>query len=511
MVIRRLSAALAATAMSCALSGCYEDNCELRGTCPVLDMGLTDSLSVACDEASEDVRDGCGVFVSASMGSDEDGSGTRMMPYRTIAKALQVSEKGHHTVYACAEVFEEALVATGGYRVLGGFACDEDWTRAVPDRKTEVRAGPGLQALRVQPGEGAARFVDVRFRAADAVDPSGSSIAALLEDGSASSFARCQFVAGRGMSGADGVSAITGSPVAASGPHGLSGANACIADAPPGGAFVATECDDGMISSGGLGGAGGPEEGFDGTEGTPLPAPNPDGFGASGAGEAVDATCAPGLDGAPGEAGEHGLGGHGFGALHALGYTGRSGADGGHGKPGQGGGGGGGARGGPMFCGNKPNGGAGGGSGGAGGCGGRGGRGGTYGGASIGIVVGDAILATEACEIWTDDAGDGGSGGMYQLGGQGGVQGLGGHGAGGSNKACAGGAGGHGGRGGYGGGGSGGPSVGVAHRFAIGEQSLTMVNQGKPGLGGWGGNPNIPELAGDPGVAGLTLWIQDTP
>lgn len=511
MGIRRLSAALAAAAISSALTGCYADNCELRGACPVLDAGMIDDLSVACDPASEDARDGCGVFVSASLGSDEDGTGASDRPFRTLAKGLQASEKGHHTVYACAEVFDEALVVSGGYRVLGGFACDGDWTREAAGTKTEVRGEPGVPALRIAPFGGAARIVDVRFQAADAVDPGGSSIAALLPDGAAASFERCQFFAGRGGRGLDGQAMTAGPPVAASGPHGLTGANACTGEAPAGGAFVANECDDGIVSSGGLGGAGGPEAGFAGTEGTPLPAPNPQGFGASGLGEAPDAACVPGQGGAAGDDGAHGAGGHGLGTLHALGYAGRDGEDGAHGKPGQGGGGGGGARGGLLFCGNKPNGGAGGGSGGAGGCGGRGGRGGTFGGASIGIVVGDAVMVTRACEVATDDGGDGGSGGMYQLGGAGGFQGIGGHGVGGSKMACAGGAGGPGGRGGYGGGGSGGPSVGVAHRALLGPQDLTLVKQGHAGHGGWGGNPNLPDLAGAPGIEGLTAWMPDDP
>lgn len=202
MVIRRLSAALSTAALSCALSGCYEDNCELRGTCPVLDIGVADNLSsITCDETSDEVRDGCGV-VAVSTGSDEDGNGTRYnaLPHDREG-AGGVGEGAPHRVCVRAEVFEEAVVMTGGYRVIGGLACEDDWTHSAPEKKTEVVAGPGRQALRVQPGEGVARLVDMRLRAADAVDPSGSSIAVLLEDGSRLSFERCHFVAGKGMAG----------------------------------------------------------------------------------------------------------------------------------------------------------------------------------------------------------------------------------------------------------------------------------------------------------------------
>lgn len=507
MVIPRTLASLVIpTALAGFLSGCYEDNCELRGTCPVLDMVPLDSLDVACDATSELAVDGCGVFVSAQ-GSDEDGTGTRFVPVRTINRALQIAALGHRTVYACAEVFPDPVVMTSDFRLLGGFDCASEWEPIGNEAKTHVRVPPGETALRVLPGIGVAEIHDTIFEATSAMTASGSSIAAILEDGSSTSLVRCDFVAGDGVRGVDGLDGTFGTPLAKSGPNGLSGTNACITDGPEGGGGVELECDDGAWTMGGLGGPGGLEAGGAGTDGTPAPASNPTGLGLPGLGEVASTACTPGIDGADGAAGQHGLGGKGPGFLHAIGYAGRDGQDGTHGGPGQGGGGGGGARGGALFCGSKPKGGAAGGSGGAGGCGGRPGLGGTYGGASIGLAIGDAKLRTVAVTISTGDGGDGGDGGHYQFGGLGGFQGPGGHGFGGSSTGCSGGAGGRGGRGGYGGGASGGPSLGIAHTKDFGTQDFSIVHQGKGGRGGRGGNPNWLDLAGQDGESADAGWI----
>jgi len=507
MVIpQRLASLAVPVALAAVLTGCYEDNCELRGTCPVLDMVPVDSLDVDCEKGSTLAVDGCGVFVSAQ-GSDEDGTGTRFVPVRTINRALQIAAKGHSTVYACAEVFSDPVVMTSDFRILGGFDCAREWEPSGGDAKTRVRVAPGEVALRVLPGDSVAEISDVAFEASDAVKPSGSSIAAMLADGSNTHLARCDFIAGNGARGVDGLDGIFGSPVAKSGPNGQSGISACLTDTPQGGELVQIECDDGVWTMGGPGGAGGLESGGAGIDGAPMPSKNPEGFGLSGLGEDGDTACTSGVDGADGAPGLQGIGGKGPGALHAIGYVGHNGQDGTHGLPGQGGGGGGGARGGVAFCGDKPKGGAAGGSGGAGGCGGRPGLGGTYGGASIGIALGAAILNTVSVTIATGNGGDGGAGGMFQLGGLGGFQGLGGHGWGGSSTACAGGAGGRGGQGGYGGGASGGPSLGIAHTGDLGSQDFSMVHQGKGGHGGLGGNPNWSDMAGDPGMTTDAAWI----
>lgn len=507
MVIpRRLASLALPVALAGVLTGCYEDNCELRGTCPVLDMVPLDSLDVDCDPASELATDGCGVFVSAQ-GSDEDGTGTRYVPVRTINRALQIATTGHRTVYACAEVFPDPVVMVANYRVFGGFDCARDWEPIGLEKKTHVRVGPGLSALQVLPGDGVAEIKDVAFEATDAMEPSGSSVAAILEDGANVWLERCDFIAGDGASGLDGLDGTFGSPFAKSGPNGLAGMNACLADGPQGGELVQVECDDGVWTMGGLGGPGGLESGGAGTDGAPVPSQNPSGFGLSGLGESGDEGCTAGVHGADGVSGLHGLGGEGPGFLHAAGYMGRNGQDGAHGRPGQGGGGGGGARGGVAFCGNKPKGGAAGGSGGAGGCGGRPGRGGTYGGASIGLAISDATVHLVSVRISTGNGGRGGSGGVFQHGGLGGFQGLGGHGWGGSSTACAGGAGGRGGKGGYGGGASGGPSVGIAHTTEIGTQDFSIIHQGLGGHGGHGGNPNWKDMGGDDGLTAPAGWL----
>ncbi|NUQ78847.1 MAG: hypothetical protein HUU21_35430, partial [Polyangiaceae bacterium] len=54
------------------------------------------------------VEDACGVFVAAS--GDDANDGTRASPVATLAKAVKLAQAGSGRVYACAEMFEGALV-----------------------------------------------------------------------------------------------------------------------------------------------------------------------------------------------------------------------------------------------------------------------------------------------------------------------------------------------------------------------------------------------------------------
>jgi hypothetical protein len=495
----------AVIAVALSLAGCYEDNCELRGTCPPL-QGENVAIARArahCDPTSEDPQDGCGVFVSSSKGAIEH-AGTRISPLDTFEHAIELATLRQQTdIYACAEEFHETIVLPKGFRILGGFDCEHGWNRFDSAHKTEVIAASNEVALRVEPGA-PVTLMDMRFRAVDATVPGGSSIAAIVPDLASASFVRCDLVAGDGAPGVDGAPGTTNGKPAKAGVPGHAGQSACSSMEPQGGAAVSVSCDEGLVSEGGIGGNGGPDAGFPGTDGSPGPASNPDGFGASGVGQDENGACSDGNDGAHGQHGQHGDGGHGVGQINEGGYFGADGQDGEHGLPGQGGGGGGGSRGGMLLC-FKPIGGAAGGGGGTGGCGGRGGHGGMHGGASIGLLLGDAGLKMTGVALITGRGGDGGSGGMYQSGGQGGIQGAGGkiHG---QDSGCAGGNGGNGGNGGYGGGGAGGPSVGIAHTGTLPDLDITYSQIGKPGRGGWGGNPYLTWTNGDDGVTGVAYW-----
>ena len=97
----------------------------------------------------------CGVFVSSSLGSD-DNAGTLEQPVRTLARAFALAVEGQRRVYACAELFEEATEVPAGVEFRGGLDCAAGWAYVGSTRKTTIAPGAaGVIALRVLEGEGA--------------------------------------------------------------------------------------------------------------------------------------------------------------------------------------------------------------------------------------------------------------------------------------------------------------------------------------------------------------------
>jgi len=472
-------------------------------------------VCINADPSQAGPDDTCGVFVSSTFGSD-DNSGTLEHPVRSLGAAFALALRGARRVYACAEVFEEQAEIPAGVELWGGLDCADGWMYVGATKKTTIAPGEaGVIPLRLLPGDGVARAIDVRAEAADGVQPSESSIAAIVLPGARVEILRSELAAGDGAPGVDGEQGGGSGALltAEDGATGLPGADACGGDVVPGGASVVTECD-GVESIGGKGGDGHMAYGTAGEHGQPMPA-SPDGIHGEGGGgqNGSHAQCAAGHVGHAGQDGEHGLGAAGMGRLTLAGWEGERGQDGGNGRPGQGGGGGGASRG-PLYyeCGaGQPQAGASGGSGGSGGCGGKGGKGGGYGGASIGLISLSDDVTVRATIITTGDGGDGGRGGLWQGGGQGGQGALGGVGVGSSVGACGGGRGGQGGNGGHGGGGLGGVTLGIVH---VVEQPVTMegvmIDTGRPGKGGLGGSPHV-TLPGTTGEDGLDASVQSFP
>jgi len=322
---------------------------------------------------------------------------------------------------------------------------------------------------------------DVLVKAADSMVPGGSSIAAVV-DGATVQFTRCEFIAGNGMAGDKGATPMD--DVGPSNPAdplivGGDGVAACTAVASPNAGGIGKANELCSTSVGGNGGSGDVALGTAGSDGQPLPDPNPDAWGVGGTGAMV-AGCKSGQDGLLGAEGAHGAGAAAdeLGVLSASGFIGAAGKDGGDGSPGQGGGGGGGSKG-KVGCG-----GASGGGGGAGGCGGKGGIGGQAGGSSIGVISLNANVTFTDVRLTIGNGGAGGEGGDGEVGGVGGIGGVGGAGAN-TLKGCNGGAGGQGGFGGKGGGGRGGHSVGIAFT-GKGPAAPADVKLGTAGVGGIG-------------------------
>ncbi len=519
--------ALAVLIAALATSGCHEDSCELRVDCPVLDVTEVnpqpdpepqpepdpatepDSPSVhfglpACNHGF-DAKDDCGIFASSSLGSDETGKGSRRLPVATLGRAIKLAaEGGTRTVYACGDAFHEAIVVPPGFVLAGGLDCAGGWGPG--GLATQVVGEAGEIPLIVQAGE-RTRIHRFAMYAAAATLPGGSSIATLVHEDADVTFVSSHFVASTGAPGLHG-DEIEPPAVIPPGADGLPGDDACTFASAKGGAPTVTACSDGYTTFGGEGGDGGLLLAMSGLPGAPVVNPgSSDGLG--GVGESPGGGCEIGTDGADGISGEDGLGATGKGYMTPTGYVGRDGQDGTNGKPGQGGGGGGGTRGSALLCGGKPLGGAGGGSGGAGGCAGRGGRGGRHGGASFGVLMGDASVFFEGGFILTGGGGDGGDGSPLRSGGSGGSSGLGGQASGGATKGCDGGHGGSGGNGGAGGGGLGGPSAAIAragHKAKLETANLSTFI-GPAGKGGSSGVAYLPSAAGDDGDCTDILFL----
>ena len=485
-------------ALALASSGCGSFyGCDATATC---DPEEVEDLCPE-DPAEGEVRSSCGVWVSASSG-DDNHPGTPERPVKTLARGIELAHEGPGRVYACGEVYAEAVKLPDGIGLFGGFDCQDlrAWQYIGGEQKrAEIQAPVAVGALLLPESARESWIGDVKVVAPGAEEPGGSSIAVLALPGSRARLRRTEVVAGHGADGANGADGSADGQPAPKGVTGHDGSDACTLDVGAGGVAVTTACD-GTDSSSGEGGDANGVAANDGLAGAPAPDFDSSEYGAGGHGEDLEkgSACTSGNGGAHGRDGDNGLGGKSDGQLTVQGYFGAAGGDGQAGVPGQGGGGGGASLG---VCGAGPKGGAGGGSGGSGGCGGTGGKGGQAGGSSIGFALLSGEIYTEDVRITTGNGGRGGNGGFGQAGGQGGLPGYGGLSApGGAQGGCAGGVGGLGGYGGWGGGGHGGHSIGFATVPGANLQQGEAISfLGKAGPGGLGGFPGT--SAGD-GYAG---------
>jgi hypothetical protein len=445
------------------------------------------------------INDTCGIFVRLS-GDDTNEGTLKAKPVQTIVKAIELAQTLGKPVYACAEIFPEAIEVPKGVEIYGGLNCAASWTYVGDTKKTTLAPDPDKVPIKfsvVGDSTKPAHIEDIIARAADATLPGGSSIAAIA-DAVSVEMLRSELIAGAGKAGDDGAEPLP--PLEPQSPDdasikGNAGTNACMGSA-MGNTGAMPKTNSACVESiGGDGGSGHEMNGDKGLDGTPAPTPNPNNFGVGGLG-AMASGCSDGQKGANGESGEVGAGAKAteLGSVDYSGYTGISGTAGGNGQPGQGGGGGGGAKGKSGCFG------ASGGSGGAGGCGGMGGAGGQAGGASIALISLGATLMLTEVKLTAGNGGNGGAGGLGQqggIGGTGGTGGLGYSGVGPTLAACDGGNGGVGGTGGRGGGGRGGHSIGIAWKMTPPpELSPEGITLGIAGTGGQGDEPGGPGADG---------------
>ena len=465
------------------------------------------------DPADGPVPSACGIWVSASMGFD-DNKGSRAAPVRTLTRAIELAAEGPRRVYACNETWFDELLVPGHVSLHGGFDCQNDWTFTGTEGKRAMVTPLSPIGMTWVAGESAdSTFItDFYVEANNTDEPGGSSIGVFIRDDVPLVIRRCEIVAGNGADGVDGEPGDSDGNSAEWGSNGEAGADACSAPVSKGGAAVEHVCATGT-SKGGAGGDGGLMVASDGAAGEPNEPP----YSKPGLGEQSAPACTDGTFGYSGTNGESGIGGQiAAGQITAAGYVPHGGEDGKPGKIGAGGGGGGATFGSAAVCGAASPGGAGGGSGGSGGCGGKPGRGGQGGGSSFGVMVhvSDAVIgqvSVEHTHLVTANGGNGGNGGAPQFGGSGGKGGTGGMAAGSIKPGCKGGNGGSGGRGGYGGGGAGGHTVCVAYLRESNAKNAPQSYEvscelGKVGVGGVG-NPAGGPGGGAPGVYSDRLFF----
>lgn len=413
------------------------------------------------------VSESLGIFVSPD--GDDGAVGTEPdAPVQSVARAVQIANATHSTIYVCAGTYREnVVVARNGLALRGGYSC-KNGVFTYDGTKASITAREAKEVLRVE-GVTSLAVSDLELTARNATEPGASSVAVFVTKSSDVRFERLDVVAGAGAAGADGKDGVTlGSNWTT---QNLDG-NA--ANGTTGGPYKDCVCGDGSTTKGGSGGAGSSATG--GGNGEPD-------LGA-GEGGTLNLSCSSGgggSDGNPAESSSDASGAATRGVIDAeAGWLPTAGGDGLNGGPGQGGGGGAGGTTG------------GGGGGGCGGCGGRGGGGGQGGGASIGILVADSVVSVTDSTLTIGDAGDGGLGAAAQPGQDGGDAGVK------AGLGCSGGVGGKGGAGGPGGGGAGGISVGILSNAASElTTSDTMIELGAPGAGGLGAGEN------NAGVSGL--------
>ena len=309
---RLLASILAALGcgMAASVCGCHADECIETLTCT---DGLLDDFACNADPALGPAENDCGVFVSSSSGDDAN-PGTRDKPVRTLERAISLARTGPLRVYACAEVFPEAVTVPSGVEVWGGLDCARDWIYVGDSRRTVLAPDPDQIPLQAKKGElgGISTLADLRLEAANASVPGGSSIAMLVLTGAAVELRRSELVAGDGAKGEPGERG--GELPAKGGTSGHSGAAACSADSVLGAPPAITVCGE-VKTIGGQGGEGNAALGGSGNDGQPEPVPNPQGLGLGGVGEGNGLVCTPGQIGMPGLDGAHGLGGRGAGRI----------------------------------------------------------------------------------------------------------------------------------------------------------------------------------------------------
>lgn len=439
------------------------------------------------------LHESLGVFVAESGADGNDGS--RLRPFATLRRGLEVAKASGRRVYVCAGQYREANVQLlEGVSVIGNLTCDtREWGVGTARATISTSESPAVRAKSVR---AETRIEGVEIVAPAGSAPGASSIGLLAEDAGGLHFVNARVAASAAAAGLDGAEA----PQMPETPQMFNGMPSAAPVVCTEGALGTFQCPGSLRAPGGAGecavagvrfatnpgGGGGRSathmydalDGMQRVQGIIL-INNERPYMANENGAASTATKAtnvgaravygnarfaleptsytvaqPGGEGAAGADGANG----GIGTFSVNGYQPGDGSQGTDGAPGQGGGGGAGVA--PLphhAILNRFRTGYGGAGGGAGGCPGLAGGVGTGGGASVAVLSFASTIRFEATSL---EAGPGGRGGRGSLGSLARAGGVGGGGY--TRDLTHGAPGGAGGRAGVSGHGSSGPSFALA-------------------------------------------------
>jgi len=181
------------------------------------------TLPFGCEGAVDPVTSPCliredvAVFVSASKGHTT-GDGTRNNPYETLPQAIAGAKSaGKYFVFACAETYVDALDVESEVSVFGNFDCNS-WKPGSERAKVAVRTGVAVRAKGIT---AATRIEGFEFIAPEPVDPSASSVAMLAVDSPGLELVKVRIHAGAGANGTNGTEGSQLQPPNPNGQKGL--------------------------------------------------------------------------------------------------------------------------------------------------------------------------------------------------------------------------------------------------------------------------------------------------
>jgi len=155
----------------------------------------------APETKADEVTEAFGIFV-AKHGAAQN-PGTRKSPLESITEAIAKAKAAKKRVFVCEGTYEESLELVDGVSIVGGLDCSED-TWKLSDKKSTLTS-PTSPAIRATNIATPTRVDGFDVTSPDATEPSGSSIAVIVVDSKALTFAKGSIKAGTGMKGDDGV------------------------------------------------------------------------------------------------------------------------------------------------------------------------------------------------------------------------------------------------------------------------------------------------------------------